>query len=89
MVKNMTCLILIITPLLILLAADNAVTLDESEENNVKKNTIKIFAQSDVIESFFNGINETLLQDISENINFYAYVLTLKDGVEIFKENDY
>lgn len=45
---------------------------NQSEENNVKKNTIKIFAQSDVIESFFNGIDETLLQDISENINFYA-----------------
>lgn len=66
---------------------------NETEEINVKNNTFKIFAQSDVIESFFNGIDETLLEDISENINNYInqtieYMLTnAKNNRSISEDN--
>lgn len=66
---------------------------NEIEEINVKKNTIKIFAQSDVIESFFNGIDETLIQDISENINYYVnqtieYILNCAEDKKTISDSD-
>jgi hypothetical protein len=54
---------------MILNNANEVIIDNEVEEINIKKSCIKIFAQNDVIESFFNGIDETLIIDTSNILN--------------------
>lgn len=51
---------------------DNVLICNEQEEINIDGTKIKVFAQSDVIKSFFNGIDETLLHQITEEIGNYS-----------------
>ena len=61
---------------MVLNTPDNVIINNEIEEFNVQKSCIKIFAQNDVIESFFNGIDETLIIEISNKVGQYVKEVT-------------
>ena len=66
---------------------------NEEEELNLKKTELKVFAQSDVIIGFFNGIDETLVSEISEEIEYYSRIslkillTNLKNKTELSKND--
>ena len=55
---------------------------NEQEEVDINGTKIKVFAQNDVIKSFFNGIDETLLHQITGEIENYS-----KESLDILLKN--
>lgn len=55
---------------------------NEEKELNLTKSQFKVFAQNDVINGFFNGIDETLMSKISKDLEYYN-----RSSLEILLEN--
>lgn len=79
---------------MILNTANNVIFENMSEEIDVSGSKIKIFAQNQVIESFLNGIDEELQDEITNNLPNYIektldYLLKIMKEKRILSKNEY
>lgn len=61
---------------------DKVLICNEEEEINLSKSELKVFAQNDVINGFFNGVDETLLTIISDEMEYYT-----NESLEVLLKN--